>query len=111
MKSIVRIAILVLVLLPVRLLAGEIFGTVALGEKSAGGGVKLEIVSPNKTTYSDTTDKNGAYRIFVKEKGKCTITIHLKQQTPSTELFSYDKSLRYDWVLEAKEGKYSLRRK
>ena len=111
MRTITKILVLISLLLPVQLLAGEIFGSIMEGDISVGEGVKVEIISPNKTTYTDTTDKNGAYRIFLKEKGKCIITIQYKGQTPSGELFSYDRSLRYDWVLEAKEGKYSLRRK
>jgi len=91
--------------------AGELFGTIEFGDKPVGDGVKLELLSANKESYTCVTDKFGAYRLFVKENGKCTLTIHFKDQSPSVELFSYDKSTRYDWVLEFKDGKYSVRRK
>jgi len=48
----------------------------------------------------------------VKEKGKCTITVHLKEDNaPSAELVSFDKSMRYDWQVATEEGKTVLRRK
>jgi hypothetical protein len=73
-------------------------------------GTKVEIGASGKT-YSAETDKFGSYRIVVKEKGKCTFTIHTKEQSPSAELFSYDKSTRYNWNLQTKDGKLSLQRK
>lgn len=106
-----QIAVLLLTALPISAFAGEIFGSITENGKSVGEGLKMEIVAANKTIYADSTDKFGAYRIFVKEKGKCSVTVHYKDQTLTAELFSYDKSLRYDWILEAKEGKYALRRK
>ncbi|MBI5474815.1 MAG: hypothetical protein HY961_20940 [Ignavibacteriae bacterium] len=111
MRTITRLSILLALALPARLFAGEIFGSITENGKPVGESVKIEITAANKSSYTDTTDKFGAYRVFVKEKGKCTFTIYYKEQTASAELFSYDKSLRYDWILEAKEGTYTLRRK
>jgi hypothetical protein len=91
--------------------AGELFGTIEFGDKTVGEGVRLELLSANKEIFTCVTDKFGAYRLFVKENGKCTLTIYFKDQSPSVVLFSYDKSTRYDWVLEFKDGKYSVRRK
>jgi hypothetical protein len=73
-------------------------------------GTKVEIVTPKKT-YTTATDAYGSYRLFVVEKGKCTLNVSYKEQTPSFDLYSYDKSTRYDMSLEAKEGKYILKRK
>ena len=107
----INMTMLLAVLLPFSVYAGEIFGSITEGDKSVGEKVKVEIVAANKATYTTETDKNGSYRLFVKEKGKCKFTVHFNEQTSSAELFSYDKSLRYDWIVEAKEGKYSVRRK
>jgi hypothetical protein len=93
-----------------RVSAGELYGSITDGTKPVGGGVKMEISVSGKV-YGAETDKFGSYRIFVKEKGKCTLTVHLKDQTAAVELFSYDKSTRYDWILGTQEGKPSLRRK
>lgn len=93
-----------------RAVAGEVFGTIIDGNRPAAAGVKVEIAISGKT-YAAETDKFGSYRIVVKEKGKCTLTVHLRDQTPSVELYSYDRSTRYDWILQTKEGKLFLRRK
>lgn len=90
--------------------AGEIYGAISEGGKPVVAGIKVEIVSPSKT-YPAETDKFGAYRIFVKEKGKCTLKVTYKDQSPSAEVFSYEKSTRYDWVLETQNGKLALKRK
>ncbi len=109
MKPIIG-ALLTLVLMSTRSLAGEVYGTVTEGGKPVAESLKVEIAVSGKA-YTGETDKFGSYRIFVKEKGKCTLTIYLKDQSPSVELFSYAKSSRYDWVIETKGGKLSLRRK
>lgn len=103
-------AMLALLLAAPPMLAGEVFGTITEGNKPVAAGVKLEISVSGKT-YAAETDRFGAYRVIVKEKGKCTLTLHVQDQTPSVNLFSYDRSTRYDWILETKNGKLSLRRK
>ncbi len=97
-------------LLPTIVLAGEIYGSLREGGKAVAKGTKIEIVTPKKT-YSTQTDAYGSYRLYVVEKGKCTLKVSYKDQTPSFELYSYERSTRYDMSLESKDGKYSLRRK
>lgn len=89
---------------------GEIFGTLSEGTKAVDAGVKLEIAISGKT-YEGETDKFGSYRVIVKETGKCTLTVHYKEQSPVFQIVSYDKARRYDLVLEAKDGAYAIRRK
>lgn len=91
-------------------LAGEIFGTISEGDKPVAAGVKVEVTAGNKT-YSTETDKFGGYRLFVKEKGKCTLKVSYKDQTPTFAVASFDKSTRYDFLLTQKDGKYTLGRK
>lgn len=90
--------------------AGEVYGTITDGNKPVAAGTKVEITVAGKT-YTAETDKFGSYRIVVKEKGKGKFTMHIDDQTPSLGLVSYDRSMRYDWILEATDGKLSLRRK
>jgi hypothetical protein len=90
--------------------AGELYGTITDGGKPIASGVKVEIAASGKV-YSTETDKFGSYRVYVKEKGKCTITLHVRDQSPTVGLVSYDNSTRYDWFLETKNGKLSLRRR
>ncbi len=109
MKSI-RILLFALLLPVSRVAAGEVYGTITDGSKSVPAGVKVEIGASGHV-YSAETDKFGSYRIYVKEKGKCTLTVRTRDQAPTVDLYSYEKSTRYDWVLEAKDGKLSIRRK
>ena len=109
MKS-TGIVLLILLLFAGRASAGEVYGTITEGRKPVAAGVKLEIAAAGKT-YAAETDKFGSYRVVIKEKGKCTLMVHLRDQSPSIELFSYDRSTRYDWILETKDGKLILRRK
>lgn len=91
-------------------LAGEMFGTISEGGKPVSEGVKV-VVAAGEKTYSAETDKFGSYRLFVKEKGKCILKVHFKDQTPSFQVASFEKSTRYDFVLNLKDGKYTLGRK
>ena len=91
-------------------LAGEIFGTIKADAKGVSKGTKVDIISPKKT-YSGETETYGSYRVYVAEKGKCTLKVHYNKQMPSLEIFSYDKSTRYDLNIEGKDGQYSLKRK
>jgi len=91
-------------------LAGEIFGTLREHDKAVSKGVKIEILTPAKT-YVAATDTFGSYRLYVPEKGKCTFKVYYKNQTPTFDLYSYEKSTRYDMSIETKDGKYVLKRK
>jgi hypothetical protein len=87
-----------------------VYGTITQGDKPVAAGVKVEISISGKL-YTAETDKFGSYRVPVKEKGKCTITIHVTQGEASAGLYAYDKATRYDWVLQVTDGELSLRRK
>jgi len=102
--------VLLWIVAPSPLLAGEIRGTVAEGGKSAGQGLNIEVKCEDKT-YQATTDKYGSYRLFVPEKGKCTLAIDYQGQHPSREVISFNESTRYDFALEKESGEYVLRRK
>ncbi len=91
-------------------LAGELFGTISEVDKPIAAGVKVEVTAGDKT-YSTETDKFGSYRLFVKEKGKCTLKVYYKGQMPTFSVGSFEKSTRYDFLLTQKDGKYTLGRK
>lgn len=104
-------ALLALLLCGTRGTAGEVFGTITRNGKPVGTGVKVGVTAGEKS-YTGETDRFGAYRLFVKEKGKAALTVQTADSlSASTELFSYDRSTRYDWILEMKEGKLTIRRK
>ena len=91
-------------------ISGELFGALYDGGKAVIRGIKIEIVTPKKT-YSTETDAYGSYRLFVPEKGKCTLKVSYKTQVVSLDAYSYDKSTRYDLNLVNKDGTYFLKRK
>jgi hypothetical protein len=97
-------------IVPLPLFAGELRGAVTEGGKSVGQGVGIEVRCGDKT-YDATTDKYGSYRLFVPEKGKCTLTVNYQGQQPSREVISFNESTRYDFVLQKGDSGYALRRK
>jgi len=109
MRSLI-LTLFVLLLFTVVAPAGELYGTITDGTRPIAAGVKVTIGVSEKV-YSVETDKFGSYRVLVKEKEKCVLTVHLKDQTASADLFSYDRSTRYDWILEVRNDKALLRRK
>lgn len=92
------VSLAVLTLLPELATGGEIFGTIKEGGKPAGG-VTVEITSPTRV-YAARTDKYGSYSIFVPETGKYRLTVKTAGGAPSMEVYSYEKSARYDLVVE-----------
>ncbi len=110
MKTI-PILIVLLVCVPSFAFGGEIYGSLTEGGSSVGPGAQVEVTCAGKTYPRNTTDQYGSYRLYVQEKGKCTLKVHYKQQSLSTEISSYERSVRYDLVLEKKDGQYMLRRK
>ncbi len=89
--------------------AGEIYGTIKEGGKPVGPGVKVTINSGEKS-YSRETDKYSSYRAYVRETGPVTITVDYKGQKSSMDASSYEGPVRFNLVLEQKNGSYSLRK-
>ncbi len=89
-------------------LAGEVFGTIKEQGKPVKEGLKVTVTCGEKSV-AGATDKNGAYRLFAAEEGKCTLTVQVGEETPATTVRSYEDSARYNLVLEKKDGKYVLR--
>ncbi len=107
MKTLIVLA-LVAATVPTIAVAGEIFGTIKEGGAPVKEGMKVALVCGAKT-YAAETDKNGAYRLFAEEEGKCTLTVTVGNEVPSTTVHSFADSARYNLILEKKDGKYTLR--
>ncbi len=90
--------------------AGKIYGSITESGKPVGQGVKVEVTC-GANNYSAQTDAYGSFKLFVPDKGKCTVQVYYQGQTPSFEINSYEGSVQYDLVLEKQGGKYTLRRK
>ena len=102
--------LLVLCVAASNVMAGEIFGTIEEGGKPVPAGIKVEVAAAGNN-YAGETDKFGAYRVVVTDRGKCILTVLYKNQKPAASIFSYDKSTRYDWTVEIVDGKLTLKRK
>ncbi len=117
--------VLMIAALPIaQLFAGRVFGDIKIGDKPVSEGTLVTISAPVKPVDSGKTapppvtadsaraDKFGAYRMTVKEEGKCILTVQIDKQSPTIEVFSYANATRYDLILEKdKDGKYILKRK
>jgi hypothetical protein len=99
--------------LPTAASAGRIFGDLSLGGKPVPAGVKIRVTRPGASAVADTTttDKVGSYKLMVKEEGKATLTVLWEGKPVEFAVFSNKEAMRYDLVLEKKEGKFTLRRK
>lgn len=103
--------VLLLVLLVAPVFGGEIYGSIELNGKAIEAGVEVRIKCASMEA-SVTTDEIGNYRFYVKEKGKCTLTVAYGQEPfPSIDVYSYDGTVRFDLALEGGEGGYRLKRR
>ncbi|HEY6948230.1 MAG TPA: hypothetical protein VI297_05370 [Gemmatimonadales bacterium] len=100
--------LLTLALVPGAATAGEIYGTIREGGKPLAAGARVTVACGGKNATADT-DKNGSYRLFAAEEGKCTLTVNVGGESPSIEIHSYADSARYNLVVEKKDGKRTLR--
>lgn len=110
MRKLLLILIMGIIVASSMTFAGEIFGSLKENNVAVAKGTKVEVTIENKT-YTGETDEFGSYRLFVPEKGKCTLKVYYQKQTPTFDIFSYDKSTRYDFLLEKQNDQYVLRRK
>jgi hypothetical protein len=90
--------------------AGEIFGTIVDAGKPVPEGTKIEVTIVGKS-FVGATDKLGTYHVFASEKGKGSLTAYYKGQKCTVEVFSFEKATRYDYAVEAADGKLTLKRK
>lgn len=107
MKKLIALAFMVAAV-PTAAVAGEIYGTIKDQGKLVKEGVPVTVACGDKSVAGQT-DKNGAYRVFAAEEGKCTLTVKVGDEAPSVAIHSYADSARYNLVLEKKDGKYTLR--
>ncbi len=107
MKTLTLSALFVLAA-PALASAGEIYGSIREAGKPVKEGLKVEVVCA-ETPVAVETDTYGAYRLFVQEEGKCTLTVTIGDEKPSIAVHSFEDSARYNLILEKKDGKLTLR--
>jgi hypothetical protein len=99
-----------LVALSTAALAGEIYGKLTVGGKPAEGAT-VQVKCGSNNYGPATADKSGTYHLVAAATGKCTLTVTHEKLTGSIEIASYDDAAQVDLILEAKDGKLSVRRK
>lgn len=104
-----RILLLILTASPMTAVGGEIFGTLSLdGAPLANTPINVSIAGE---TYSTQTDEGGRYRLYVPQGGRATMAVGTGEQSASIEIFSSQRSVRYDLILGSENGEMSLRRR
>jgi hypothetical protein len=106
--------------------AGRIYGDIKTDGRPVPEGlkVKIAVVPPADTSAAKTklkasptvvdstvTDKFGSYKLAVKTEGKCVLALYYGKEALTLDVFSYKEAVRYDLIVEKKEGKLTLRRK
>jgi hypothetical protein len=107
MKKIVT-TILLGLLLPSSVCAGQIYGSLTEGGRPVPAGVVFDTKCGDQTSRGET-DGYGAYSINV-GRGKCSLTVYYRGQNPTVYFYAYDKPVRYNFELELSNGRYELRR-
>ena len=100
-----------LLLLSASAFAAQVYGTLREGDRPLPQGVQVVITCPGNPPHTGGTDAGGSYRIYVSEKGKCTLQVQYNGQSPSADIFSFDDATKYDFDLIRQGGSYSLRRR
>ena len=109
MKSIVFLALVFLFCFPAPAHAGNIYGSLWLdGKPVQGAQIQITCSSPYPPVQ---TDNNGAYRIFVPERGRCTFVVRFSGQSAQTEIASYDNAIKYDFDVVRQGAGYTMRRR
>jgi hypothetical protein len=89
------IAISIILLIPALGWCGEIFGSVMVGDNAVRG-AEGEVSCGGKSSGRFRTDNFGSYRLFVQERGPCTLTFYYQGIALPLEITSYEKPMRYD---------------
>jgi hypothetical protein len=90
--------------------AGQVYGSIEENGRPVREATEIEINCGGRP-FKGQTDKYGSYRVHAAEKGKCSFKITHNNQEVTTEVYSYDNPVRYDFELVVDRGRYTLRRK
>ena len=106
-----KTVLLFALLVPVAVVAGQIYGTIIF----EGQGVKsvaIEIQCGKEEPVMGTTAADGSYRINVPPQGQCTLTLPSYEGRPSAAVFSGPNPSAYNYELtKLANGKYELKRR
>jgi hypothetical protein len=94
MKTILGIMVLTILFGASSAWPGEIFGSVRQGNSAVRAQVSVKC---DGNSYGPVnTDNFGSYRLFVRERGQCTLTVDYQGQALTMGITSYERPMRYD---------------
>jgi len=90
--------------------AAQIYGSLFEGG-SALAGQAVRVTCDNGESDEKQTDGDGAYRLFVKTAGRCTLSLPGKGGA-SAEIYSFEEPVRFDFdVTKAPDGGQTLKKR
>lgn len=99
----------ILLFVPSIIMAGEIYGTIAMGKRPVGQGWIIE-VKCGTSVVRTRTDRYGSYSIYIHETGRCELRVYGVKGI--VMVYSTKTPVRYDLViLKDQKGNRYLRRK
>jgi len=111
MRPIVGLSLVLALLAPAVLHAGQIYGTIVSGGQGVKG-ADVTIQCGDQAPAAGATTADGSYRINVKQQGQCTLTLPSFEGRPSATVFSTPNPSLYNFELtKLADGKYELRRR
>ncbi len=105
------IFILALLVFPGIALGGQVYGKLKEGGRSVPQGIDVTVRCAQGKRYSTKTDRFGSYRVYVRETGRCTLTVKRAGRSGKYTIRSFDDPVRYDFELVKTGKKYVLKRK
>lgn len=104
--------VLAATLIPTASYAGQIYGSFQQGGRVIAQSLpfRIQCVSGFKRDNL-ATDRYGAYRVSVPDRGQCTLTVRFRNQEADIRIYSYDRPIRYDFELIQSDTQLRLRRK
>ena len=100
-----------LLLAPVVLRAGQIYGTI-VSDGQPLKGASIEIQCGKEPVVTGSTGGDGAYRVNVTPEGQCTFALPTFEGRPSATVFSGPNPASYNFdLVKLADGKYELRRR
>jgi len=103
-----RIALLILLLVPILTHAGEIYGTIKGDDGKPLINQVVNIMQNDKVVATSKTDANGYFTVTIKEVGKFTLVV-VGFKEAGFEVFSSNKSTRYNLLMNKNGDKWILK--
>ncbi len=103
-----RLLMLILLFVPVLSYAGDIYGTIKGDDGKPLINQVVQIKQNDKVIASATTDTNGYFTVTIKEVGKFTLEV-VGYKEANFEVFSSNKSTRYNLLMHKEGGKWILK--